>query len=310
MLHDNKGGEILNNRIKLLRTEKGLKQIDLAKHLNVAQSTLSGWETGNFEIDNENLKKLADLFGCSIDYILFRITLNQIFKAAIADKITDCNPVLSTKVIAPDKPKRKCLSPIQRDIMLKILEGERFYPILMMILYTGMRMGEALALLWDDIDFDNKIIRVYKALEFRNSQPEEKGPKSEKGYRDIPIPEELFDYLTEYKKSINSDYVFPNHNNTQMTLTQIKRRLRNANKTIETWFDDEDNKDFKQYKINLNFRLLRHTYCTGLYDANIDDVSAAEIMGHDVVIMKEIYTHIQDARRNKTVAKLDNIYKK
>lgn len=239
-----------------------------------------------------------------------RITLNQIFKAAIADKITDCNPVLSTKVIAPDKPKRKCLSPIQRDIMLNILVGERFYPILMMILYTGMRMGEALALLWEDIDFENRIIRVYKAVEFRKSQPEEKGPKTEKGYRDIPIPEELFDYLTEYKKSINSDYVFPNHNNTQMTLTQIKRRLRNANSKIEKWFDDEENKDFKQYKFNLNFRLLRHTYCTGLYDANIDDVSAAEIMGHDVVIMKEIYTHIQDARRNKTVAKLDNIYKK
>lgn len=59
-------------RLRQIRTEKGLKQIDLAKHLNVAQSTLSGWETGNFEIDNENLKKLADLFGCSIDYILCR----------------------------------------------------------------------------------------------------------------------------------------------------------------------------------------------------------------------------------------------
>lgn len=238
-----------------------------------------------------------------------RITLNQIFKAAIADKITDCNPVLSTKVIAPDKPKRKCLSPLQRDLMLKILEGERFYPILMMILYTGMRMGEALALLWDDIDFDNKIIRVYKALEFRNSQPEEKGPKTERGFRDIPIPKELFDYLIEYKETTKGNYVFTYYPGKQMTLTQITRIHRQAKGKIEEWFDDEENKEFLQYKFNLNFRLLRHTYCTGLYDANIDDVSAAEIMGHDVVIMKGIYTHIQDARRYKTAAKIDTLYK-
>jgi site-specific recombinase XerD len=79
---------------------------------------------------------------------------------------------------------------------------------------------------------------------------------------------------------------------------------------LRTWFDDEDNKDFKQYKFNLNFRLLRHTYCTGLYDAGIDELSAAEIMGHDVIIMRSIYTHIQEARKHKTITKLDTIYKK
>ncbi|MFB9273434.1 helix-turn-helix domain-containing protein [Cohnella cellulosilytica] len=60
------------NRIKLLRTELNMRQVDLAKHLKVGQSTLSGWENGAYEVDNENLYKMADLFKCSIDYLLGR----------------------------------------------------------------------------------------------------------------------------------------------------------------------------------------------------------------------------------------------
>jgi transcriptional regulator with XRE-family HTH domain len=62
----------MDNRIKFLRIEKGMKQSELARYLKVAQSTLSGWETGKYEVDNENLKKMADLFGCSIDLLLGR----------------------------------------------------------------------------------------------------------------------------------------------------------------------------------------------------------------------------------------------
>lgn len=60
------------NNLKLLRTRANMKQTDLAKKLGIAQSTLSGWETGKFEIDNANLNKLAFLFDVSIDYLLGR----------------------------------------------------------------------------------------------------------------------------------------------------------------------------------------------------------------------------------------------
>ncbi len=60
------------NNLKLLRTRANMKQTDLAKKLGIAQSTLSGWETGKFEIDNANLNKLALLFDVSIDYLLGR----------------------------------------------------------------------------------------------------------------------------------------------------------------------------------------------------------------------------------------------
>ncbi|MDR0841150.1 MAG: helix-turn-helix domain-containing protein [Christensenellaceae bacterium] len=58
------------NNLKLLRTKSGMKQIELANMLGIAQSTLSGWETSKFEIDTSSLEKLSHLFQVSVGYIL------------------------------------------------------------------------------------------------------------------------------------------------------------------------------------------------------------------------------------------------
>lgn len=60
------------NNLKKLRQGKGLKQIELAELLKVAQATLSGWETGRYQIDEKNLFKLADYFDVTTDYLLGR----------------------------------------------------------------------------------------------------------------------------------------------------------------------------------------------------------------------------------------------
>lgn len=60
------------NRIKYLRLLNGMKQVDLAKEIRVSQSSLSGYESGNFEPDSNTLLKLADLFHVSLDYLLGR----------------------------------------------------------------------------------------------------------------------------------------------------------------------------------------------------------------------------------------------
>lgn len=66
------------NRLKELRKSKGLLQKDIAKFLNIAVSTYSYWEVGKYDIDNENLKKLADYYNVSIDYLLGRNNINAI----------------------------------------------------------------------------------------------------------------------------------------------------------------------------------------------------------------------------------------
>ena len=58
------------NQIKRIRLEKGIKQKDLATMMSVKQGTVSGWETGYREPDLDSLKRMADIFDCSIDELL------------------------------------------------------------------------------------------------------------------------------------------------------------------------------------------------------------------------------------------------
>ena len=58
------------NRIKELRQEKGILQSDLAKLLKMGQATISNWETGRHEPDQDALREMSNLFDVSIDYIL------------------------------------------------------------------------------------------------------------------------------------------------------------------------------------------------------------------------------------------------
>ena len=57
-------------RIKQLRQEKGLKQDELAKEFGIAQQTISNYEKGIREPDIATLKKLADFFDVSLDFLL------------------------------------------------------------------------------------------------------------------------------------------------------------------------------------------------------------------------------------------------
>ncbi len=60
------------NRLKELREDKDLFQKDIAKYLNMSQTGYSQYETETNDIPTEVLRKLADYYDTSIDYILYR----------------------------------------------------------------------------------------------------------------------------------------------------------------------------------------------------------------------------------------------
>ena len=61
---------MLNERIKKLRTERGLSQVDLAKELNVSKQSVSNWENDSIQPSIEVLVKIAHFFSVSTDYLL------------------------------------------------------------------------------------------------------------------------------------------------------------------------------------------------------------------------------------------------
>ncbi len=71
------------NRLKELREDKDLYQRDVAKILNMSQTGYSQYETETTDIPTAVLKKLADYYGVSIDYLLYRTDERKVYPKSI-----------------------------------------------------------------------------------------------------------------------------------------------------------------------------------------------------------------------------------
>ena len=71
------------NRLRELREDKDLFQKDIAKYLNMSQTGYSQYETETNDIPTEILRKLADYYNTSIDYILYRTDERKPYKKSI-----------------------------------------------------------------------------------------------------------------------------------------------------------------------------------------------------------------------------------
>jgi transcriptional regulator with XRE-family HTH domain len=76
-------------RLKKLRLKKGLTQAELAKMLNIGESTISFYEAGKREPDYEMLNRFADLFNVSVDYMLGRTDFNKPIETIAAHRVDD-----------------------------------------------------------------------------------------------------------------------------------------------------------------------------------------------------------------------------
>lgn len=84
-----KDTNILGNRIKLLRTHNNLTQVELSKALNISNTTLSQYETGQ-RIPSDDVKmQIAEYFNVSIDYMLGRTDDTSPPELIIPDELKD-----------------------------------------------------------------------------------------------------------------------------------------------------------------------------------------------------------------------------
>lgn len=119
----------------------------------------------------------------SIDKIA--VLMNSMFESAFHDRYVRVNPCAEV-----DKPKgtagtHRSLTPEEDELILTV--DHKLKPLVLIMRYAGLRRGEVLALLYEDIDFKNNIIHVTKAVSFDIDKPIIGLPKTEAGVRDIPL---------------------------------------------------------------------------------------------------------------------------
>lgn len=68
---------MLPERLKEVRKRHGLTQRALAAKINISQSTIAQYETGDRNPDPDTLKKIADFFGVTTDYLLGRTSIAE-----------------------------------------------------------------------------------------------------------------------------------------------------------------------------------------------------------------------------------------
>lgn len=210
--------------------------------------------------------------------------LKQTFNLALSLELIPKNPTQNIKL---PKSKEKEVLALTREEQ-KILEKyclnsiKNNYLGIIICLYTGIRLGELLALTWDDIDFEKKYLYI-KKTSYTMKQNNKNvividTPKTKKSNRLIPIPSKLIQLLTIYKTKSTSKYIIHTYKNEMVEIRSYQRT-----------FESILNKcNIRHY----NFHCLRHTFTTRALELGIDIKTLSEILGHtNVAITLNRYAH-------------------
>lgn len=223
-----------------------------------------------------------------------RIVLNLIFKNAVLNGYTDFNPVSAVSV-PRNLPKAKRELPSDADIQCVLTSVEKPFGLFaILLLLTGCRRGEALALQWRDVDFNNRILHITKSVNYSGDNQNvpilSSHPKSDAGIRMVALLDELYNLLLEESKGKAEDaFLFGG----EKPLTKSEFRNR--------W-----NSYLKATGIDITPHQLRHAYATLLYDAGIDEKVAQGLMGHSTIALtRDIYTHVRQSRLDSAAASLN-----
>ena len=152
------------------------------------------------------------------------------------------------------------------------IHSSRYKNIILLCLYTGMRIGEVLALNYtDDIDLENKMIKITKTLTKDRNKKTVIGPtKTKSGKRNIEINELTEDII---KNSINNKI-------------ENKNKILYCQENGQLYVDNTINSAFKRICKNagiakpVNTHMLRHTFATRCIEAGVDLPVLQKLMGH------------------------------
>ena len=263
--------------------------------------------------------------------------LHPTFQLAVRDEIIRINPTdgvmkeVSKKAGKARGTRHALTIQEQRAFMEYIANHPVYYhwwPLFTVLLGTGCRIGEALGLRWEDLDYENRIISInhsvvyYPVGDTRRSVMRISKPKTAAGIRNIPMLDIVYDaFQMEYEEQSETGhneteldglngFVFINRfgsvPNPQSVNRTIKRIIQsyNAEEVIQA------KRERRQPLILPDFSChhLRHTFCTRLCENETNLKVIQAIMGHrNIETTMDIYAEATDSKKQETFEHLSKL---
>ncbi len=298
----------------------------------IIQNHFNTHKIGNYQIASITPAMLTNFFDeKKEEYALvtletMRFVLKSTFKYAFEQELIP--EFQLSKVSFPGKrdvkvPKKNIRIVTDDDIEKMYMEATRHYitggyvhPIvyrmLIFILYSGLRIGEAIGLQWDDVEKDLSAIHVNRTAarkKRRNNDGKSettgnkteiifKSPKTEKGYRTIPLPNRAVQILEELSDGEHkgTDLVFTSKAGKIIEYTSAFKALKRLIKEADCEYND--------YTIHG----LRHTYGSILIRKGVNIKIVSELLGHaNVAFTYNVYIGVLKEDKIQAVSVLNNI---
>ena len=252
-------------------------------------------------------------------------TLGTVFKSALHNGLILKHPFDTLKFTLPVKQPNDInfLTVSEQQKFADAIKGTSRYSEYVLMLETGLRVGEIIGLTWDNIDFENRTLTVNKSMEYRYSEGAWRAgpPKTVESYRTIPLTskailvlQELMEKSKTRKKSSLLSEVLPyrdSRNGKHCTLRMSELVFinpRTGEPTKNSSYDTHIDRMCQKAGIkHICMHSLRHTYATRAIERGVAPKVLQRLLGHkNLQTTMDKYVHVTDDSMRDATAKFES----
>ncbi len=224
--------------------------------------------------------------------------LNPAFKTAVSNKLMSDNPFVNIQISGEDTKEVRALTKEELIKFENAAKDSQYYACFITAIDTGLRVGELLALSWNDIDFVRKQVKINKTtIKSYKSGKEtivvQELPKTKSSIRTVPLTSRCIRLLKELKlKGVSKEIVFCSNVGTYIFPDNLRRSVKVVCKHANI--------------TSISIHMLRHTFATRLFNAGVAPKIVSELLGHSKIqITLDTYITITEENKEDAIKLLE-----